>query len=34
MQKISIANLSIIDHQQSWKYEEGPWKGPVAYEWS
>jgi len=28
MQKIFIANLSIIDHQQSWKYEEGPWKGP------
>jgi hypothetical protein len=23
-----ISNLQISDHQQSWGYKDGPWKGP------
>jgi len=22
------ASITISDHQQSWRYEDGPWKGP------
>ena len=25
---ISVANVKISDHQRSWGYEDGPWKGP------
>ena len=24
----NIIKVEISDHQQSWGYEEGPWKGP------
>ena len=26
--RIIIVTPEISDHQQSWGYEEGPWKGP------
>ena len=25
---IRIAPVAISDHQQSWRFEDGPWKGP------
>ena len=28
LKKLSDMHLSISDHQQSWEYEDGPWKGP------
>jgi hypothetical protein len=26
--KVRIRTFQISDHQQSWGYEDGPWKGP------